>query len=148
MLNPVSGVPGQLKINKHKFTLHKGAGFVLPHLRYLSGRGNHALLDSVCSSPSAYYFSREGIARPAKQALAKGQGYTQCRKQEQWRILVHAEIPRCIPTRTLVRQRQTTRTSRQIAQQPIALQARPTCSRRATVVSSDCRKLFCILPSI
>ena len=51
---------------------------------------------------------------------------------------IHAEIQRCIPMQT----------SCQIAPQPLTLQARPTCSRCVTVVSSDWRKLFKILPSI
>ena len=41
-----------------------------------------------------------------------------------------------------------TQTSRQIAQQPLTLQARPTRSRRVTLASSDWHKLYRVLPSI
>lgn len=51
---------------------------------------------------------------------------------------VHAEIRWSIPTQI----------SLQIGQQPLTLQARPTCSRRVTVASSDWQKLFGILPFI
>ena len=51
---------------------------------------------------------------------------------------VHDKIRRFIPTQT----------SQQIAHQSLMLQARPTCSRRVTVVSSDRWNLFGILHSI
>ena len=98
---------------------------------YKSGRGNHAQLDSTYLTQRNSQTSQLGPGeRPRMYTMQTASAVEDLR--------VHTEIRWSIPTQT----------SHQIAQQPLTLQAHPTCSRPVTVASSDWQKLFGIIPSI
>ena len=98
---------------------------------YISGWGNHAQLDSA-------YLTRRNSQTSQLGPGKRPRMYTMQTARAVEDPCVHAEIRWSIPTQTF----------HQITQQPLTLQARPTCSRRVTVASSDWQKLLGIIPSI
>ena len=98
---------------------------------HVSGRRNRAQLDSA-------YLKWRNSQTSQLGSVERPRMYTMQTARAVEDPCVHAEIWWSIPMQT----------SRQIAQQPLTLQAHSTCSRCETVVSSDWQKLFGIISSI